>query len=163
HGTQLAGSALEATKHARVSFIAPSGISLGGKKGISVLSFTFLQKVGSLTLPPDGSLVGNVTFSDCGNGSTRVETRLKDSKGSPVGTAKGYAGSSGDFKSLCQNTANPLQPITLDFVNDLGARWDISGLTGKYMSLVPQTFAQLKQGASGSLIVDSVAFVNDPA
>jgi hypothetical protein len=156
---KLIGSALRAIKSSRVSLIAPAGLTLGGKGGIRVLSFTYDQQVGTpLTLPPGGSLSGNLNFADCAAGSTRVEIKLKDSKGNPVGTAKGFLGSvAPDFKSGCNNN----EAIALDLIANGDARWDLSGLTGKLAVSTLQTFKQVQQGPTGNLLVDSVAFVND--
>jgi hypothetical protein len=153
----LAGSAGTRNDASRAAFLpAEGGLKL---KNVNTLKLNYEVVVG---LSPSGdSTLGDLTFSDCANGSIRVELELVKSDGTPAGTAKVYLGDDPytNFKSGCSEVYPPLSGANL--VNNPDKRVDASGLTSYFDAPCCITFAKLKYGARGNLLVRRIVLVVD--
>jgi hypothetical protein len=152
----LAGSAGTRNDASRAAFLPASGLKL---KNVDTLKLNFEVVVG---LSPSGdSTLGDLTFSDCANGSIRVELELVKSDGTPAGTAKVYLGDDPytNFKSGCSEVYPPLSGANL--VNNPSKRVDASGLVYGLAEPCCITFKKLQYGARGNLLVRRIVLVVD--
>jgi hypothetical protein len=158
----LAGGAVSRNDASRAAFLPqpgvlpPAGLKL---KNVNTIKFSY-EVVTGPSSSGDATL-GDLIFSDCANGSIRVELELVKSDGTPAGTAKVYLGDDPytQFKTGCSEVYPPLSGTNL--VNNPQKRVDASGLVYGLAEPYLITFAKLKYGARGNLLVRRIVLVVD--
>ena len=134
---------------------------------------TFLPEPGSLQLKNIGTLIlsynvfqGDVVidsrlptfYTDCQDGSIRLEIQLVDSSGVDQGTMKVYLGSApGSQFNFTDGCAAVPQPF--DIKGNADARVDLSGLVGNLASPCCVKFSDAQKGNVGNQRVRRIAFI----
>jgi hypothetical protein len=129
-------------------------------KNISTLAFNYdviVTPPGTPEAPPDTRL-DPIAYSDCRDGSIRLEIQLVDGSGVDQGTVKVYLGSTpGDFfKNGCDAVDATLG---VDIKGNPDARVDLSGLVGNLASPCCLTFSDAQKGNVGNQQVRRIAFI----
>jgi hypothetical protein len=153
----LAGSSIARNDASRVGFLPEQGqLQL---KNISALRLFYDVIEGPSS--SGNSTLGDLNFTDCKDGSFRVEFEVRDNQDNPAGIVKVYLGN--DILTQYKNDCVGFDPgITgVDLVANPDARVDISGLTGNLASTVPITFTQLKLAPIGNLRVRKMSVIVD--
>ena len=125
-------------------------------KDIQTLSFFYDVALDLETNPTDIRL-DPVFYSDCQDGSIRLEIQLVDSSGADQGTLKVYLGSKENPKGPgCAVNASIVGP---NITNNPDARVDASGLVPSLRVLCCSTFKNLQNGQIGNTRVRKIAFI----
>ena len=135
---------------------------------------TFLPDPGSLSFKNIGTLILSynvftgtvatdsrlppVNYTDCEDGSIRLEIQLVDSNGVDQGTAKVYLGKNpGTLFAFTNDCALVDQPF--DIKGNSDARVDLSGLVGNLSSPCCVKFSDAQKGNVGNQLVRRIAFI----
>ena len=119
---------------------------------------TFTLSYDVVTTPETDPRLGTVNYSDCVDGSIRVEIQLVDSGGVDKGTMKVYLGSdsTSNFKNLCNAFAG-----NVDILNNPNARVDATSIQVQNPPTAFAAFSSLQTGQIGNLYVRKIAFIVD--
>jgi hypothetical protein len=138
----------------REAFLPAPG-SLQFKK-ITTLTLNYQVAEGQEQSPIDTRFDSLLTYSDCVDGSIRLEIQLVDDTGVNKGTMKVYLGSSTapvPFKSGCTSFDG-----AVDILNDPGARVDASQILVNNPPACCVRFGSLQNGQIGNLFVRKIVF-----
>jgi hypothetical protein len=129
-------------------------------KNIQTLTFNYdviVTPPGTPETPPDTRL-DPISYSDCRDGSIRLEIQLVDSSGADQGTIKVYLGSTPEdfYKNGCDAVAAMLG---VDIKGNPNARVDLSGLVGNLASPCCVSFSDAQKGNVGNQQVRRIAFI----
>lgn len=126
-------------------------------KQINTLTLAYQVATTQEQNPTDTRLDSLVTYSDCVDGSIRLEIQLEDSGGVDKGTMKVYLGANSPFTSGCAAFAG----IAVDIRNNGDARVDASNIAVNNPPACCVTFGSLQNGQIGNLFVRKIAFIVD--
>jgi hypothetical protein len=150
---RLPGAASTRYEASRETFLpAPNTLQF---KSINTLSFAYQVAVGTEQVAVERRL-GPLTYTDCKDGSIRLEIQLVDKDGVNLGILRVYLGSTDNFKDGCAAVASV---VGADIRNNPDARVDGSELLGGLRTTVPGTFRSFQNGQVGNAFVRKIAFV----
>ena len=132
-------------------------------KGIQTLTLNY-QVAADVTEVADTRLDLPVMYSDCVDGSIRVEIQLVDGSGVDKGTMKVYLGNdaNNNYKTYgCQAFAASFPGGNVDIRNNPDARVDASGIAVSNPPACCVTFGSLQNGTIGNLFVRRAGIVVD--
>ncbi len=150
----LTGAALTLNDAGRVAFIPQPILEL---RDLNVVSLTYDVIVG--TGPSGDPRVPDIVFSDCSDGSLRLEFQVQDRRTGEIGFLTVFLGNNaGDgFQSGCDG----FESIGLDIVNNPDARVDPSRLPGNLAEPCCITFRDAQQGVTGQLRIRKMSLIVD--
>ena len=132
-------------------------------KNIQTFTLNY-QVAANVTEVPDTRLDLPVTYSDCVDGSIRVEIQLVDGSGVNKGTMKVYLGNvaNNNYKTNgCQDFAASFPGGNVDIRNNQDARVDASGIAVNNPPACCVTFGSLQNGQIGNLFVRRAGIIVD--
>jgi hypothetical protein len=133
-------------------------------KAIQTLTLKYLVATDREQSPTDTRLDSLVHYSDCVDGSIRLEIQLVDGSGVDKGTMKVYLGNdpNNNYKTNgCQAFAASFPGGNVDIRNNPDARVDASGIAVNNPPACCVTFGSLQNGTIGNLFVRRAGLIVD--